>query len=457
MADLAALLASVAIPWLVGTLAMLAVAPADHPRWLRAAGYGYFLGLFATTLAIRLLDALALRWTAANVCVPLVAVALVAGWYVRRRRHPTQAPPSAMPSAMSPVWQAAFCVLVVLTLTRIALVGFDALTLPLVPVDTWSQWASKARVWFAYRELAPFVEPGQWAGAAGAMHFTDSHPAYPPTVPLFQVWTAFWLGRWDETLVNVAWPVSLVALGLAVYGDLRRFGIAPIAAMFVTYALLSLPFLTIYAALAGLADLFVASAFGLAAASTWHWTARRDRRDAIVAIAMAIFCANLKREGLLWDLTLVPGVLMALDRRLGVGALALAALGIVGYVAFGPAQLVVSDYILLNRLQNVLPYLYDHLFMMDNWHLLWYVAIVVLAFHWRTLVRDPVLPASATILAGVMFVFVVFFLTSAAIAVEEESLTNRLPFEMVPALVVYLALVVHAGQRRPHALAGAPA
>ena len=84
---------------------------------------------------------------------------------------------------------------------------------------------------------------------------------------------------------------------------------------------------------------------------------------------------------------------------------------------------------------------------MDNWHLLWYVVIAVIAFRWRVLTRDGVIAASASMLAAVTFVFIVFSFTSVATGVEDESLANRLPLEMVPALVLYLALLVREGQR----------
>ncbi len=49
---------------------------------------------------------------------------------------------------------------------------------------------------------------------------------------------------------------------------------------------------------------------------------------------------------------------------------------------------------------------------------------------------------TVTIAGGLGLVFVVFFMTSAAGGVDDESLVNRLPLHMVPALVFYLALLV---------------
>ena len=66
------------------------------------------------------------------------------------------------------------------------------------------QWATKARVWFELRTLAPFAPFDVWLPANGAL-YTDAAPHYPATVPLWQVWSALLMGRWDDSLTNLAW------------------------------------------------------------------------------------------------------------------------------------------------------------------------------------------------------------------------------------------------------------
>ncbi len=452
MGDAPAIVLSVALPWLAGGAWVLALLRPRRGSLLLAAGYGYFVGVLVLTAVLRLFSAAGWRWSLVPVAGAVALLGAAGAWLAwRRRTLPAVAPPELAPpqtvgpggsARLTPAYALAFWLLVVLAGLRLVMLAHEALVLPLVPLDTWSQWASKARVWFAYHELVPFVAPGAWLQQPGAMHFTDSHPGYPPTLPLLQVWGALCLGRWDESLVNAAWPGAYAALGLAFYAQARRLPLAPLPAMFCTYALLSLPFLTIYVALAGLADLFVASAYGLALAALWHWTASRQHTDAILALAMAVLCASLKREGPLWDLTLVPAVLAALDRRLALAAFSAVLLGIAGYVALGPESLAVADYFIFNRPRNVAPYVLEHFYVMDNWHLLWYAAAGTIAWKWRRLAAPDVAPATAAILAGVLFIAFVYSFTSAAIGVMEESLTNRLPFEMVPALAFFLALLL---------------
>ncbi|MEP7205986.1 MAG: hypothetical protein ABI920_03540 [Casimicrobiaceae bacterium] len=440
MTDGLMVVGSIALPWAAGMLWVLALSGPVRFGLPLAAGYGFFLGLLATTLVLRGLAAIGLDWSLMPALSVLAGLAGTGGWMAWRRGA---WPPDVRGAvASSGAYRVAFWLLLGLGAVRLAMLGYEAMVLPLVPLDTWSQWASKSRVWYEYRSLVPFIEPGAWLQRPGVLHFTDSHPSYPATLPLVQVWSALWLGRWNESLVNGAWPAGYVALGLGFYAQVRRLDLAPLPALFCTYALLSLPFLTIYVALAGLADFFIASAFGLAAASLWLWTISRRRDDLVLAVAMAVLCASLKREGLLWDATLVLSVLMARDRRLGIGALGIGFAVVLGYLVFGPSELAVADYFIYTRARNVMPYVLEHFLVMDNWHFLWYAAVGVVAWHWRLALRPRVAPASIAMLAAVLLIAGLYTFTSLGIGVMEESVTNRLPFEMVPALAFFLALLL---------------
>jgi hypothetical protein len=156
----------------------------------------------------------------------------------------------------------------------------------LLPYDAWAQWATKSRVWFEFGRIVPFVLPDAWLRSGDPMAFMDMHSNYPGTVPLLQVWTDLCLGRWDESLMNAPWLALFATLGLAFYAQLRRTAIAPWRAMIYTYFLLSLPFLDIHVALAGVADVFVAATYGLAAIALWQWTLRRERIDLVLALVV---------------------------------------------------------------------------------------------------------------------------------------------------------------------------
>ena len=454
MGDFTGLVLSVALPWIAGTLWIRAALRRGSDIGLAVSiGYGYLIGMTAVTLQMRLLDMIGVRWSLAWVALPIAALACVAlvglrfrNPLINLREHGRRVRDAlvAMPSGTGAI----FCLLLALTVVRVITLGLEVVWTPLLTYDAWAQWASKARVWYGYGSLQPFVPSTAWASAPGTMTFTDTHPEYPGTVPLFQVWTAICLGRWDESLVNIPWAVAFASLGVAFYAQTRRLGFSAVKSMFGAYLLLSLPFLTVHVALAGIADVFISIAYGLATMALWHWTIGRRWGDAAMALAMAAICAMLKLEGFVWALTLVPAILVAINRRVGLTIFVVGAIAGVLFLAFAPSEIRITNYVFRTHFANVWYPLYQHMFVMDNWHLLWYAAIALVAVNYRYLLEDPLAPMTVTMLSAAGIAIVTFFFSSASGGVDDESLVNRLLLHLVPTLVFYLALILRDRARR---------
>ena len=445
MRDLIGVALSVALPWIAGALWVLAIRRGPGERdWLPAVGCGYLVGALLTTLVMRLLSAMGVTWSLAAIALPMVALALAGYWASRplppaRVRQALAAPEwRALPASLRAVFWLCFA----LTAIRLAGLALEVAWRPLLPWDAWSQWGTKARVWFEFGRIVPFVSPQDWLRAGDPMAFMDMHSHYPGTVPLLQVWTDLCLGRWDESLMNAPWPALAAALGLAFFSAARRAGVGAPKAMLFTYFLLSLPFLDIHVALAGVADFFVAAAYGMAAMSLWQWTRTHERSDLVLAALLALALPAIKIEGLFWALTLVPPVIVAINRRIGLAGVAVLALAALCYLLFGPPQLTVFRYVLTTEFTDVSLPLAQHLFVMDNWHLLWYGTIAVVVLRGRRLFQQDMAPMTVTLLGAVGFVAVVFFFSNASGGVDDESLVNRLPLHMVPALLFYLLLLL---------------
>lgn len=447
MRDLLGVALSVGLPWLAGMLWVAALQRRSTERsWLLSAGYGYPIGVLATTVVMRGFSSFAPPWRLSLVAAPLALLA-AGGYFLARSAQPRSEAWSRSHRAASAWLRGLFWAGIALITMRLAGLAVEVALRPLLPLDAWAQWATKALVWYHYGWMVPFVSPEQWLSVNDPMRFMDQHSGYPAAVPLLQVWTALSLGRWDESLINAPWPAMACALSLAFYAQVRRLGVGPTAAVLCIYLMLSLPFLDIHVALAGCADLLMAVAYGLAAIALWQWTLARNRADAILALIMAAACISLKTEGILWALTLIPPVIVAVNRRVGLWVVGLLGGAALLYVLFGPAEVTVFGYVLRTHFTNVSQPLLEHLFLMDNWHLLWYAAVVMLAANYRTLLAAELAPMTVTMLGAFAIVFVVFFYSSAAGGVDNESLVNRLPLHLVPALVFYLVLLWHKGPR----------
>ena len=454
MRDFVAVTLSQALPWLAGTLLVLALCRrGGRAAWLHGAGYGYLLGAFAATLGLRALSAAGIAWSLPAAALPLLAAALALAWPARallsaRGARDRCAAALGDLGAQPALLRAVFWGGCALIAVRLAGLGLEIAWSPLLPWDAWSQWATKARVWFELGRIAPFVPQQEWLAAGDPLRFVDMHPQYPATVPLLQAWTSLWLGRWDESLMNAPWVALACALALAFYGQLRRAGEGAPKAMLYTWLLLSLPFLDIHVALAGTADVFVAAAYGLAAMALWQWARTRERGDLALALAMALILPTIKVEGLLWALTLAPPALVAAHRRAGLALLATLAAAGLGYLAFGPAELALFGYTLRTRFADTSLPLAQHLFVMDNWHLLWYATVAVVALRWRRVVAPELAPMTATVACALGLVTVIYFFSSASGGVHDESLVNRMPLQMVVAVAFYLALLLQGGATR---------
>jgi hypothetical protein len=452
--DYFALACGLALPWLLGFALLCAL---DWPHSGSAAqpgagrnalrlGYGYFVGALLLTLWMRALSLAGVGFGRLAIGLPLLAssVALLV-WAARRHRLPLAALGSLPRWLLRPPLprgqRLAWILLLAWLVLRLALLAAEVAWRPLYPWDAWVQWATKARVWYELARIAPFVHADLWLGGAPGAYF-DASPNYPATVPLLQVWSCIALGRWDDSAMNWPWLLMLVALTLAIYGALRDAGLPLFGALVGAYLVASLPFVDVHVALAGYADLMMAAVYTLAALAFYRWTRRRDPTDAVLGLLLALACTLIKIPGVIWALTLLPGVIVALLPRRGPQLVAL---------AFGAAALVLL--FLAQSAPLILGYrlhvdfeppwrsLAEAYFLFNNWHLLWYAAVALAILGVRQLFRPPLAPLAAVVASGLAFLFVVFTFTNVGAWVTDFTTVNRATLHLAPLLLCLCVLL----------------
>ena len=193
---------------------------------------------------------------------------------------------------------------------RFASEAAEILWRPLYPWDAWVNWAPKAKLWFGLGRTVPILSPQEWLAAASPEVYTLPMHDYPVGAPLFQLWISLALGRWDPMLINLPWLFAPVALGLALFGQLRRWGVSAALAFAGSYMLLSLPMLSIHTALAGYADLWLGVVYGMAAMAFFHWARTGNQADGLVALVFALSCGFFKVQGVIWTLTFLPALIV---------------------------------------------------------------------------------------------------------------------------------------------------
>ena len=435
------LLAGLFLPWLLGVVWLRA-------RWLKAAeinwptllGYGYLAGALATTFVMRLLDALGVRLGFVSIGLTLlllIAAGVWAGRGTALRR------PQIDWRGLDGWHKAAFLALLAFIVIRLGGLGLEIVWRPLFPWDAWSQWATKARVWYELSELVPFVSTDVWSSGKLAGAYTDLAPSYPPAVPLLQVWMSYSLGRWDDALMNLPWLQCAIALGLAFYGQARRWGARPLFALMFTYFLLSLPVLDTHVALAGYADLFMGALYGLAAMAFFQWVRTRDVWQGVMALLFGLGCIFIKQPGIVWTLTFLPALLVVLAPRKGlVGIAVLAGAGAVTLLVLGEmGAFNLFGYSVLLRYGPAWEPLWQNLMVLDNWHLLWYLAAAALLLSMPRLLAPALRSMTVLVLGAFAFMAVVFFFTQASAWAEDFSTLNRAFLHMAPMLLFYLMVL----------------
>ena len=451
----ARLLFGLLLPWALGIAAMLVIRDARRPldaagelAW--CAGTGYLIGALALTLWMRALSLAGIRFGAVAIALPLLAATAalgVLGW--RRHGGLRGVVAGAMhsllaPSGVSGTLRYLWLGLLAWLALRFALLGYEVALRPLYPWDAWIEWATKARVYFEFGTIVPFLPADTWMAANGAAWF-DASPQNPVTLPLLQTWTCIALGRWDDALMNWPWWQFAVALTLFVYGGLCRQGLDRTCALIGAYLAASLPLVGVHVALAGYADLPLAIYLVAAVLVFMRWVTTRAVRDLGLVVLFAAACPLIKTTGAIWALTLIPGFAMALLAQRGPKLLA-GGLGLAMFLVavLAQTQLVVAGHSLHLDFAPAWSALGETYLLFANWHLLWYGFIGVAILAWRHLLAPPLAPLTAIVVAGLFFVLTLFFFPGLRFKLVDPPTLDRATLHLAPMIVVYILLSFHA-------------
>ncbi len=454
------------LPWFAGTGICVAI-----NRGLRvngdlagAMGSGFLLGLFLAAGISSLIAAdntsnafpRSAPWLTG---IGLIAWAAAIALRGRRERVNEIAP--------STTWRVIWWLLLVAIAARLWVLGSEAVLRPTFPWDAWSAWAVKPKAWFLLGHHVPYVPIQQWLAEPDAVLRTAAIWDYPELLAWIQIWFASAAGSWNEPLINLVWTGVLGAMGLACYGHWRALGTGKCLALTLVYALLSLPLLGAHAALAGYADLWLAATFGLAVLAWLRWVRRREPGQLVLAIGFALCMPLIKLEGAVWLLLFSTVLLLGLlPRRWRWIALGLAIALVLAGIAFGGFlfPMLGLGWVRVTWGQVVIPALgaldlhwrpvgsamLSGLLTLPNWHLLWYLAPVVVVLRWRVFQDDRAARSVAALLACCsLFLFVLFFFTEASAWAENYTSANRLILHVVPALFSLLALLLADLNRSP--------
>lgn len=444
------------LPWMASGLWLRTFWTEPEPGvWPLALGYGFLLAMVGIALTLGFMDRLGL---APSVLPVLAILLLLIGlgrdrFRIWIRTRPTL---SERPRMEQPWWARLLWLLLALyLLARLLGLGLELALQPVFAWDAWTTWIFRTKAWAESGQFVSFVSPGEWP-AGTPETYTIAAAGYPTGVSRIALWPVLARGKWNEMAMSLPWLGCAMALGLGFYGQARLWGAGPLTALVFLYILASLPLLESHVALAGYADLWLATSLGLAAIAFLQWARTGDRRQLGLWILLALASLMFKREGAVWILLFIPALIAArLSRvwRLGLAA-GLLVLLIAGWMGGGLSGTVpiLGTFSLTPTLID-LPWIgrfdltyYDswpavrrHLFVYDNWHLLGYLlpfAIGAGLVHMFRAEAPSWLRAQMILILGSLILFyLLFFMTGAHLWAEKATSINRLILHFVPVYV----------------------
>lgn len=458
---------ALAIAWLCGVIVWTGAVglPRRGYQALAAFGFGSVIGLLVVTCAMRVTAAFGagISLTLDAIIALGFSIALAAAAAALRRRGSAPSPLAPAPARLELAVTAG---VVALLAWRFWTIASETLTRPVYASDALRAWAPRARVWFERADLVPFVDPSKWVTGAPDAYASAWH-FYPKTVPLIQTWTALGIGSWEEPLTYGGWLLAWMAIGAAFYGQAVRLGASMTLAAVGAYAALSLPLISTHVALAGYADMWVATVGGLGVMALAGALVTGNRGEALIAALLLLAMPSIKIEGWIWSGAFAASlVAAALPPRLllrGAGAAAavlflVLALGSINLtLPSGSALQLTTRGVIIPGIMTVTFEWHDStsaffqwLVAGSDWHLLWVLLPALWIASHRALIANRTLrPLFFGIGTSIASLVVLFYGTENWRYAENGSTLGRLALQLAPMAAFVTLLLVEAARAMP--------
>lgn len=467
--SLAGVFFALLLPTVLGALAWQCILgrARDVAGWAASLGAGYVLGVLLVGVSMAAWPGLSPQRAFGSFAIVagLAIVALAAAWYSRRSHVVAPVAFGTTPaSGSTPLARAAAWGLLTLLAIEFFVIATQATALPSLSWDAWNAWLAKSKAWYFADAFSPVLGFEAWLAAPAGAAITTTAPSYPAALPRAMVWMTSAAGGWNEAAIHAMWPLLWLALGAALFGYARLAGLGVLYAMVTAGAVLALPLVTAHATLAGYADLWLACgvlfagvhlarAFALRLAVPRAWL-----RDAAMAALWLLLLPAIKLEGAVWLVCALAAIAIALLparwRWPALGGLLLVwAIGLpfggwpvplpgVGTLRWGWGQIEVGVFgTMALTWRPVADEVFQSLYLLPNWNLLWYVAPLIVLVRWRGIAGDGLAVLGWWLLFGYAFLFLLFFFTDASVWAENLTSLNRVLMQVVPLTVFWLSVL----------------
>jgi hypothetical protein len=468
------------LPWLGGTFWLIfadAKFSGEHRsnRFCQA-GYGFFLGYAILFLAIMTGHKLAemVSWNALMVFLLIFCISGgIAAWL---SRTPVAAAPPVQRAPPGISMKIVVAALSILMAIHLLFIVTEIFTQPVYTWDAWLVWVYRAKAWYLSGGITHVVNSTTWATTTSTNTYTIDAFTYPMFPSVIPYWAALSLGRWSETLVNLPALFAGLAIGMALYGQCREYGLSITASLIALYLLFSIPLFGTHLALAGYADIWMAGFTGLGFVALIRGASLHDEPgksgfQLVLGFLMVMFSIWVKNEGAVWFLAALAMLILVLFRprvpilmmvavtgfgllawALGITHVDIPAIGQLGVVDGRLAIPFIGSFTL--EVHDIHQVYWDNFIKMGSWNLIWVAvaASLLLGFKSPNAVtgyraRRAALSFILIFLATQLFIF---GFTDQGLWADTYTAINRLPLHFIPALLFAVIVIAHSSLTEPN-------
>ena len=472
--DLLTLYSGILLPWLGGTLWLVAADAHFNKHGnvnrFRQAGYGFFLGYAFLFLAIMASNKLTgvVSWPQLMVVLLVFSISgAIAAKLAPRQQSINTGTPSTTPLAFP---KALFAFAMMLMTIHLIFIAVEIITQPLYPWDAWAAWVYRAKAWFLSGGISGITSPSNWLAANSADIYTFDAWSYPPFASVIPYWAALSLGRWSETLINLPVLFSGLAIGMGLYGQCREHGLSIFYSLMACYLLFSIPILGTHLALAGYADIWMAGFTGLGFVAVMRGTITYDDTakswlNVTLGLLMILFSVWVKNEGAVWFLAALamvtltacrPRVPVLIAVTVMTTALLVFALGhtyieipLIGKLGLVDNRLAIPIIGYFNlEVHDVRSVYWENFIKMGSWNLFWVAVAGSLLLGFRSSTHSSGYRIRRTVVSFILIFLAtqifIFGFTNKGMWADTYTAINRLPLHFIPALLFAVVITAHA-------------
>jgi hypothetical protein len=278
------LIVAVILPWVLGVqVTALLLGPRGSVS--KKLAHGYLLGSMMTIVFLQAFHLLGCRLSFSAIAMCMAAFVTGIGLLSFRSAWGASASyrGSGWRLAATLSWRhlAALAVLTAI-FVQLALVTVETTQRPTFPWDAWRGWEPETLQAYDAQSLSSRIQTvGNYGVVATRVH----------------LWTMLGAGAPKHPMTHLPWLLAYAAIGFATYAHSRDH-VSRMASLLCAFGVLSMPYLSTHAALAGYADIWLTLSFTLGLLALLEYATCRRPQLAALTCLYALTCILCKNAGL---------------------------------------------------------------------------------------------------------------------------------------------------------------